>query len=121
MNLSLETVAFLYSHGSGNGPARRGMARQGWASRGSWHGVARPGMARQVAGGLYRNNSEGVRSLSLVKATILNDKIICGKCGHKIAEKKGIIQSLGKGVIYLKCKHRDNGVNCNMVNEIEVN
>ena len=59
--------------------------------------------------------------MPLTKAIILDDKIICGKCGHKIAEKKGIIRTLGKGVIYLKCKHRDNGTNCNILNELIVN
>jgi len=62
-----------------------------------------------------------VIKLSVCKAIVLNDKILCGKCGHKIAEKKGAIQSLGQGKIYLVCRHRDNGVNCKEVNEVEVN
>ena len=59
--------------------------------------------------------------MSLIKALILEEKIMCGQCGHKLAEKKGTIQALGKGTIYLKCKHRDKGVNCNTINEVTVN
>jgi hypothetical protein len=52
------------------------------------------------------------------KAVILEDKIMCGKCKHKLAEKKGVIQQYGKGEIILKCKHKDAGKFCNALNEI---
>lgn len=58
--------------------------------------------------------------MDTVKAVIMNDKIICGKCGHKIAEKKGVLHALGRGEIYIICKHRDKGKNCNTINKIEL-
>jgi len=49
-----------------------------------------------------------------VKAIVLDEKILCGKCGHTIALKKE------ENTIRLKCKHRDNGKNCNVINEIKI-
>ena len=56
--------------------------------------------------------------LIVYKAIISGNKIICGKCKHKIAEKLGIIQQYGKGKIIIKCKHKDSGKSCNELNEI---
>jgi hypothetical protein len=56
----------------------------------------------------------------IVKAIIQDKVILCGYCGHKLAETKGLRCGLGNGTIYLKCKHKDCGRFCNTINQIDL-
>lgn len=58
-------------------------------------------------------------------AIIKDDSIYCAACGHKLAQKKGLAQTLGNGEIYIKCKQKNQveerlqkGTYCNTVNKI---
>ena len=56
----------------------------------------------------------------IIKAIIGDDVILCGYCGHKLAETKGLRCGLGNGTMYLKCVHKDKGVRCRTINQIDL-
>jgi hypothetical protein len=61
----------------------------------------------------------------MVEAKIIDNMIVCGKCGHKIAGCKEVKLQLGNGEIYLLCKHRDGSKptkerNCMTMNKVSL-
>jgi hypothetical protein len=56
----------------------------------------------------------------VVKAIFTDKVILCGYCGHKLAEIQGLRQSLGNGKMWLKCSHKSAGVKCKHINLIEL-
>jgi hypothetical protein len=56
----------------------------------------------------------------IVKAIIGDKVILCGYCGHKLAETQNLRCGLGSGTIYLKCVHKDKGIRCRMINQIDL-
>jgi hypothetical protein len=58
-----------------------------------------------------------------IKAIELEDKIICGKCKHKISDKIGKINKTGECTLMILCKWKDrenDWKECNTVNLIEL-
>ena len=56
----------------------------------------------------------------IVKAIIMERAIFCGTCKHKIASVQGLRHGLGNGTIYIICKHKDRGIRCKCVNQIDL-
>jgi len=55
-----------------------------------------------------------------VKAVMSDKAILCGHCGHKLAETYGLKHGLGNGKIYLMCRHKSSGKVCKAINQIDL-
>jgi len=59
----------------------------------------------------------------MTDAIIEGKSVLCGKCRHKIAEQRELRIGLGRGTIYIKCKHKDGSKTpskCNTINRIKL-
>lgn len=54
------------------------------------------------------------------KAIISEKVILCGCCGHKIAEVYGLKHGLGNGTLYILCNHKSSGKKCKTINQIDL-
>ena len=55
-----------------------------------------------------------------VKAVVKKDVIVCGVCGHKIAECSDLVHGVGHGKIRILCNHKSASVRCKTVNQIDL-